>query len=109
MIRLEDIRSLTEFQRNSREHIRRLKRTGRPEILTVNGQAEVVVQDAKSYQRLLARIDEAEQQGRLRHAISDYRAGRVRDLDEVMDEIEADPLGKAAGAAPSRKPRRRQK
>lgn len=94
MVRLDDIQSLTEFQRNTREHIKRLKRTGRPEILTVNGQAELVVQDARSYQKLLDRAEEAEQRERLRRSIADYRAGQVRDVDDVLDGLEARHLGK---------------
>ncbi len=57
MIRADDIGSLTDFARNTKAHLKRLKRTGRPELLTVNGRAEVVVQNATSYQRL---IDELE-------------------------------------------------
>lgn len=94
MVRLADIRSLTEFQRNTRAHIKRLKRTGRPELLTVKGQAELVVQDARSYQRLLDRADEAEQRERLRRSIADYRAGRVRSLDDALDDLDAKHLGK---------------
>lgn len=94
MVRLDDIQSLTEFQRNAREHIKRLKQTGRPEILTVNGQAELVVQDARSYQKLLDRAEEAEQRERLHRSIADYRAGRVRDVDDVLDGLEARHLGK---------------
>ena len=45
MIQLADIHSLSDFQRNTKEHLQRLKRSGRPEVLTVNGKAEVVVQD----------------------------------------------------------------
>ena len=52
-LELSNIRSLSDFQRNSREHIRRLKRSGKPEVLTVNGRAQVVVQSAEAYQRLL--------------------------------------------------------
>jgi hypothetical protein len=37
-----------------------LKQTGRPEVLTVNGRAELVVQDAASYQKLLELLDYAE-------------------------------------------------
>jgi hypothetical protein len=37
MIKLEDIGSLTDFARNTKTHLKRLKRTGRPELLTVNG------------------------------------------------------------------------
>jgi hypothetical protein len=39
MVHLEDIYSLTEFQRHTKEHIERLKQTGRPEVLTINGSA----------------------------------------------------------------------
>jgi PHD/YefM family antitoxin component YafN of YafNO toxin-antitoxin module len=57
MIRPEDIRSLTDFQRNTRTHLKRLKRTGRPELLTINGKAEVVVQNASAYQRLIESLE----------------------------------------------------
>ena len=57
MIDLNEIHSLTEFQRNVKTYIGRLKKTGRPVVLTVNGKAELVVQDAVAYQRLLDLID----------------------------------------------------
>ena len=56
MISIEDIRSLTEFQRNTKSHLKRLKATGRPEVLTVNGRAELIVQDAKAYEETLEAI-----------------------------------------------------
>jgi len=57
MIKPEDIHSLTDFQRNTREHVERLKQTGRPEILTVNGEAQLVVQHAAAYQRMLEELE----------------------------------------------------
>ena len=57
MIRPEDIGSLTDFARNTRAHLNRLRRTGRPELLTVNGKAEVVVQSAAAYQRLIESLE----------------------------------------------------
>jgi prevent-host-death family protein len=56
-IRPEDIGSLTDFSRNTKAHLKRLKRTGRPELLTVNGKAEVVVQSASAYQRLIESLE----------------------------------------------------
>lgn len=56
MIAPEDIRSLTDFQRNTRTHLKHLKSTGRPVVLTVNGRAEVIVQDAQAYQEMLDTI-----------------------------------------------------
>ena len=49
----KDIQPLTTFRNNSVKMMQRLKKTKRPIILTVNGKAEAVVQDAAAYQRLL--------------------------------------------------------
>ena len=64
-------------------------------VLTVNGQAEIVVQDAKSYQRLLARAEEADRLMELRRGIAEYRAGRTRDVEDALGEMESRHLGKA--------------
>ena len=57
MVRPEDIGSLTDFTRNTKAHLKRLRRTGRPELLTVNGKAEVVVQSASAYERLVSALE----------------------------------------------------
>jgi prevent-host-death family protein len=49
----EDIHSMTEFKRRTSEFVARLRKTGRPVVLTTNGRAEIVVQDAAAYQKLL--------------------------------------------------------
>ena len=43
---IEDIHSLTDFKRKTSEFLRQLKETGKPLVLTINGKAELVVQDA---------------------------------------------------------------
>lgn len=48
-----DIQSLSTFKRDTAKVVRQLKRTGQPVVLTVNGKAQLVVQDAESYQKLL--------------------------------------------------------
>ena len=60
MITLEETHSLADFQQNPKDHVRRLKKTGSPELLTVNGKPAIVVQDARSYQRLLDAVERAE-------------------------------------------------
>lgn len=87
MIRLEDIYPLTDFQRKSREHIQRLKATGRPEILTINGKAEVVVQDADSYQRLLDALDRAEAAAGIRRGLESMARGEGLPADKALDAI----------------------
>ena len=58
-----DIHPLTDFKKNTPEFLRQMKETGEPIVLTINGKAELVVQDAASYQKLLELAEEA-QRGR---------------------------------------------
>jgi len=53
----EDIHALTEFKRNTNAFMTRMKKSRRPVVLTVNGKAELVVQNAASYQKLLERLE----------------------------------------------------
>ncbi len=57
MIQPENIRPLTDFKRNTAKFRRSLRRTGLPTVLTVEGRAELVVQDAAAYQRLLEAVE----------------------------------------------------
>ena len=59
----EDICSMTEFKRRTSEVVTRLRDTGRAVVLTTNGRADVVVQDAASYQKLLDRLQAYENAG----------------------------------------------
>jgi prevent-host-death family protein len=56
----KDIHSLTDFKRRTSELLDHLQRTTRPIVLTVNGRAAVVVQDAEAYQLILKRLEELE-------------------------------------------------
>ncbi|MDG3497031.1 MULTISPECIES: type II toxin-antitoxin system Phd/YefM family antitoxin [Pseudanabaena] len=49
---------LSTFKRNTNELITQMRNTGHPIVLTINGKAELVVQDAASYQQLLNTIEE---------------------------------------------------
>jgi prevent-host-death family protein len=48
----KDIQVMTTFRRNPAKFMRHLKKTKKPLVLTVNGKAEAVLQDAEAYQRL---------------------------------------------------------
>jgi PHD/YefM family antitoxin component YafN of YafNO toxin-antitoxin module len=75
MIDLANIRSLSDFQRNTKRHLQRLKKTGEAEVLTVNGQAELVVQSADAYQKLLEQADLGGSVAILRERIAAADAG----------------------------------
>jgi PHD/YefM family antitoxin component YafN of YafNO toxin-antitoxin module len=59
-LNIKDIRSVTDLQRNARIHVARLKKTKAPMVLTVNGSAAVVMQDAGAYQKLIDHLEELE-------------------------------------------------
>lgn len=53
MFTMDSIHPVSDFSRKPAEYIKRLKETGRPEILTVNGKAELVIQSAKAYEEMV--------------------------------------------------------
>jgi PHD/YefM family antitoxin component YafN of YafNO toxin-antitoxin module len=55
-----DIISLSDFASDASDLLQQMRGSGHPVVLTINGKAELVVQDAASYQRLLDRVDELE-------------------------------------------------
>ena len=80
----EDIRSVTELKRKTKEILSQLHRTRRPVVLTVNGKADAVLMDTKTYEkhlmagnmaRLLARAEE------------DIAAGRTRPIRSFLKEF----------------------
>ena len=77
-----DIQSLTEFKKNTSDLINQLKETGKPVVLTINGRAELVVQDAAAYQKLREIVEEARLVEGIRRGIEDMNAGRTVSLDE---------------------------
>jgi prevent-host-death family protein len=72
-----DIQSLSHFKRNTAEVMKRLKESGNPVVLTVHGKAEVVVQDAAAYQRLINLAEKAEMIEFLREARADADASQT--------------------------------
>jgi len=76
-----DIDSLTNFKRDTASYLKQLHETGAPVVLTVNGKAAVVVQDAAAYRRLAeraAQIEREETVAALREALADVEAGRTK-------------------------------
>jgi prevent-host-death family protein len=87
MISLKDIESLTAFKRNTNEYVKKIKKSGNPLVLTVNGKAEIVVQDAKSYQRMIELVDRAETIEAVREGLESVRQGKTMSLDEFDKEM----------------------
>ena len=86
----KDIQSLTDFRRNSGDMMKRLKKTRRPIVLTVNGKAEAVVQDAAAYQRLLNIAARGDALEGIRQGIEQLDRGEGQDIEEFFAEFEAE-------------------
>jgi prevent-host-death family protein len=80
----EDIRSVTDLKRRTKEILSQVHRTKRPVVLTVNGKADAVLMDTKTYEkhlkagnmaRLLARAEE------------DVAAGRTRPIRSFLKDF----------------------
>ena len=82
-----DIQSLTTFRRSSGDFMKLLKKTKRPVVLTVNGKAAAVLQDAEVYQRLLDITARADTEEGIRQGLDDKAHGRTRPAREVLDQI----------------------
>ncbi len=87
MIRLNDIQSLTDFKRNTAEYMKKIKKSRRPLVLTVNGKAEIVVQDAEAYQAMLERIERAEAVAAIRKGIDEFERGEGRPARQALEEL----------------------
>jgi prevent-host-death family protein len=86
----KDIQAMTTFRNNSARFLRHLQKTKRALILTVNGKAAAVVQDAEAYQHLLDLAAEASAAEGIRQGLEDAANGRTRPASEVLDEIRAE-------------------
>ena len=91
MLDLENgIDSLTNFKRQTANYLQQLHSTGEPLVLTVNGKAEVVVQDAAAYQRLVeqaTRADRDEAVAAIREGLADAEAGRVKPARKALKAL----------------------
>jgi PHD/YefM family antitoxin component YafN of YafNO toxin-antitoxin module len=82
-----DIDSLSNFKRNTPEFLRQLKESGHPVVLTINGKAELVVQDSASYQKLLELAERSQRMEALQASLEDMRAGRVVPAETMLAEM----------------------
>ena len=83
-----DIQSLSTFKRNTNELINQMKATGNPIVLTVNGKAELIVQDAVSYQKLLDTIEELETMLGIKKGLEDIATGNTQSLEIFVKEMQ---------------------
>jgi prevent-host-death family protein len=85
----KDIQSLTTFRRRSGDFMKQLKKSKRPVVLTVNGKAAAVVQDAEAYQHLLDIAAHADAEEGIRQGLENAKEGKLRPARQFFDEFDA--------------------
>ena len=66
-----------------------MKKTRTPEVLTVNGKAELVVQDAASYQSMLNRLHYLETLAAIQEGMASAERGELKPAAQVLAEMRA--------------------
>ena len=87
MVDVGEIRPLDDFQRHAPDYIQGMKETRTPIVLTVNGKAELVVQDAEAYRALLERLEHAETVAAVRAAMEQFDRGEGRPARDALEEL----------------------
>jgi prevent-host-death family protein len=80
----EDIRSVTELKRKTKEILSHVHRTKRPVVLTVNGKADAILMDTRTYEKHLKAGNMA---ALLVRAEEDVTAGRTRSMRSFLKEF----------------------
>lgn len=76
MIDPDNITSMTEFKRDTGRWMRRIRKTGKPGVLTVNGRAEAVIMDAASYRKIMEAFEQAEVVEAVQRSMREFEQGR---------------------------------
>jgi PHD/YefM family antitoxin component YafN of YafNO toxin-antitoxin module len=65
--------------------MKRMKKTGRPLVLTIKGKAEAVLLDAASHQEVADRLNAV---AAIRRGLAQAKKGEGRSAGDVLDELE---------------------
>jgi prevent-host-death family protein len=87
MTRTTDITTFSDMRQNLREHLDRVKKSGRPLFVTNNGKAEAVVLSAKAYDRILNDPILARSVASVQRGLKQRERGEQMPVDEMFDTI----------------------
>ena len=83
----QDIHSLTDFKRNTSQFLTHLRETKHPLVLTVNGKAELVIQDSESYQKLIDAAELLETLQGIKNGLEQMKQGEGKKGENFFNEL----------------------
>jgi len=86
MVQLANVHPLTDFLRNAKAHLKRLRKGG-PLVLTVNGRVAAVLDSPDSYQKLMEAQDRMEASEAIRRGLESVERGEGRPAAEVFEKL----------------------
>ena len=88
---MDTVSPVSEFSSEPEEYVKRLKATGKPELLTVNGKAEVIIQDARAYEDMVNLLDSLEKTAT---AVKEHEEGKGIAADDAFCALSKRIVGK---------------
>ncbi len=79
--------SWSNFASNPASFLEKLRKSGEPMLLNVEGQGEVVVQDAAAFRRDQKQLDRLETIAAIKEALLDDVEGRSQPFEQAMEDI----------------------
>jgi len=88
MYTTSDIYPVSDFNRKTSEHIKRVQETKKPEVLTVNGKAAVVMVDPESYDKLAQNQELLQTIKNIAIANDQHESGQTKPAKQVFQELQ---------------------
>ena len=90
MYTTNDIYPVSDFNRKTSEHIKRVQETKKPEILTVNGKAAVVIVDPESYDKMAQNQELLQSLKNIAIANEQHENGQGKPAQQVFEELKSE-------------------
>ncbi len=84
---VSDIKSLSSFKQKTADIIRQVEDTKRPVVVTVNGEAKFVIQDAVSYQKTVDYVKSMTDTSKIAKALKEAEEGQCVPVEQVFSNI----------------------
>jgi PHD/YefM family antitoxin component YafN of YafNO toxin-antitoxin module len=99
MIATEHSQSVAEFNENPTETLNRLKDTGGPEVLTIDGEAKAILLSPAVYEDMLREVLLERDVATIRQSMKEFAEGKGIEVNSAFAELRAKLLAMKAAAA----------
>ncbi len=90
MARSTDITSFSEHRQHLRDHLEKVRKTGRPLYITTNGQTDAVLLSPEAFDALAEKAEMVDAYQEVQKSMADIRAGRTFPAKEAIEQIARD-------------------